>query len=265
MHLQKRDYKKKKSFSLIEVLFSIIIMAIIISSIPNLISMVNLSIQTIISKEILYKTLNETMNISVYRWDEHSEDNYSSDSKKMWFNKILDTNSTNFRRVNGTIGRPNLAKNKVPIRQFFTVEYFDNNMTRISASFFDNFKDLEETDLTCFDDLDDWNNITIDYTEDRNIFHLTHFIYYIEDNISGFTDTTSSEIVIKLNLKEADFTSNLKYLKIVSEANTSDEVFSFDYISANIGEEAVVWKKGLVGTAPSRKFFISKKDTPVCE
>ena len=265
MHSQKRDYKKKKSFSLIEVLFSIIIMAIIISSIPNLIETVNLSIQTIINKEILYKTLNETMNISVYRWDEHSEDNYSSDSKKMWFNKILDTNSTNFRRVDGTISRPHFADKAIPIRHFFTFEHFDNNMTRISASFFDSFKDVNETDVTCFDDLDDWNNTTIDYTEDRTIFHLTHFVSYLEDNISGFTDTTSSEIIVELNLEEANFTSNLKYLKIISEANNSDEVFYFDYIATNIGEEAVVWKKGLDGTAPSRKFFISKKDTPVCE
>jgi len=209
MHLQKQDYKKKKSFSLIEVLFSIIIIAIVISSIPNLMETVNLSIRTIINKDILYKTLNETMKISVYRWDEHSEDNYSSDLKQMWFNKILDTNSTNFRRVEGTIARPYFANREIPIRQFFTFEHFDNNMTRISASFFDSFKDANETDITCFDDLDDWNNTRIDYHENRIIFHLTHFVTYLEDNISGFTDTTSSEIIVELNLQEANFTSNL--------------------------------------------------------
>jgi len=265
MHSQKRDYKKKKSFSLIEVLFSIIIMAIIISSIPKYMETVNLSIRTIINKDILYKTLNETMKISVYRWDEHSEDNYSSELKQMWFNKILDTNSSNFQRIEGTIARKFFTQNKVPIRQFFTLDRFDNNITRISASPIDKFHDIDETHFSCFDDLDDWNNTTIDYTEDRTIFHLTHFVSYLEDNISGFTDTTSSEIIVELNLEEANFTSNLKYLKIISEANNSDEVFYFDYIATNIGEEAVVWKKGLDGTAPSKKFFISKKDTPVCE
>jgi competence protein ComGC len=265
MHLQKRDYKKK-SFSLIEVLFSIIVISIIISSIPNLMETVNLSIRTIINKDILYKTLNETMKISVYRWDEHSEDNYSSELKQMWFNKILDTNSSNFQRIEGTIARKFFTQNKVPIRQFFTLDRFDNNITRISASPIDKFHDIDETHFSCFDDLDDWNGSVIPYNENRINFHLKYFVNYIEDNISGLTDAKSSEIFIDFNFQETSFTSNLKYLKIIGQSDFSDEVFYFDYIAANVGEEGLVWKKRLVsGSSAHLKYFVSKKEETICE
>ena len=92
------------------------------------------------------------------------------------------------------------------------------------------------------------------------------FVLCYKDNISGLTDAKSSEIFIDFNFQETSFTSNLKYLKIIGQSDFSDEVFYFDYIAANVGEEGLVWKKRLVsGSSAHLKYFVSKKEETICE
>jgi prepilin-type N-terminal cleavage/methylation domain-containing protein len=68
--------KSKKGFSLLETVFAIVILALILTPIPTLLQTIATSAKNILSKDILFQVSLETIKKSVYRWDEHSEDNY---------------------------------------------------------------------------------------------------------------------------------------------------------------------------------------------
>jgi len=249
----------RKGFSLLETIFSIVIIAIILSIIPTMLTTINHSAQSIVSKDILFKTILETINMSIYRWDENSEDNYSFSSgdgftvdsdKYYWFNKILDTNSSNFQRVNSTKGTRIYELNQPDenaTRKFFRTDR-EYNKSRISATSSDMFS--ESLKIECFDDIDDWNGQDFNFSSGKIDFHISYKIFYIDDTQNQF-QSLNTTITIKIDSNKINTTSNLKYIRITGKENTDNknpQEFSFHYIASNIGEESTIWLKELDGT-----------------
>jgi len=248
----------KKGFSLLETLFSIVIIAIILSIIPTLLKTINSSAKSIVSKDILFQTVLETINMSVYRWDENSEDNYSYSSgdgftvdsdKYYWFNRVLDTNSSNFKRQDSTVKRA--YELKTPdinaTRRFFRMDR-EYNSTRISATSSDSFS--ETTNINCFDDIDDWNGQQFYFSSGRIDFNISYKVFYIADTQNGFNSSNNSQVTITIKASEINTTSNLKYIIISGIENiaVNPQEFSLHYIASNIGEESTIWLKKLDGT-----------------
>ena len=249
----------KKGFSLLETLFSIVIIAIILSIIPTLLATINNSAKSIVSKDILFQTVLETINMSIYRWDDNSEDNYSYSSggdgyaiatdKYYWFNKILDTNSSNFQRSNSTIKRVYefTQSDENATRKYFKTDR-EYNSTRISATSSNSF--AESKNINCFDDIDDWNGQEFSFSSGRIDFNISYSIFYIDDTRNGF-EKLSSRVSIKIDDRKINTTSNLKYIIITGIENTetrTPQEFSLHYIASNIGEESTIWLKKLDGT-----------------
>jgi len=225
----------RKGFSLIETLFAIIIMALIVTPIPTLLTTISNSAKAIQSKDLIFRTILETMNLSVYHWDEQSESNDSSR------NKILETNSTTFLRITN-----NVRAYETMSRIFFS-KNSETNITRISATSPKDFNDSGEDSISDFDDIDDWDGTKIYFNgvENKMInFTVSFKIFYIEDNTTiGFSDQNSSEVNITINRTSLpdNQTSNLKYIEITAEEDSSklEDLISFTihYISVNLGEE----------------------------
>jgi len=224
----------RKGFSLIETLFAIVVMALIVTPIPTLLTTINISVKAIQSKDIIFRTVFEMMNISSYRWDKNSE---SVDGSR---NKILETNSSNFKRGSELINTRNFGK---LTRRFFDKN--DVNKSRMSATPFKYFNDSGEI---LYSDIDDWNQKMRTFNNfDKKLidFAISFRVFYIKDTGSGnnfFSDKNSTEVILEINRTSLpnSLTSNLKYIEVIGEENSSNinrQKFVLHYISANLGEE----------------------------
>jgi len=247
----------RKGFSLLETLFAIVVMAIIITPIPTLLTTITDSAKSIRSKDILVSTLSETMKSSTYRWDEHSQ----IDQKNA--NLILDTNSKNFARSSNISESNYIVRNyffnrnyyldksaiPVPPRKFVQLKSVDFNQTKTYSTLPKFFKEVDEIYRSDFDDIDDWNGtvLTFKNVENKKIdYTVKYFVSYIDDN---FSNNNSSKVSLKIDQKSLDNskTSNLKLIQIIgteiSESqNKNIETFTLHYIASNIGEPIIFFK-----------------------
>jgi len=241
MILSLRSKIRRGGFSLLETLFAIVVIAIILIPIPKLLQSIADTAEAIAIKDALFSTTTKMMQLSLYRWDEHSKDEHNLSSS----NKILDTTTNSFPRISDdNITRVSELENRI----FFDPLEF--NETQISASIPINFRDADEVnDTVLFDDIDDWNGTKLYYDVSRGDnmktidFALYFEVYYIEDNDSNFQNIDDSIVQIELNKTninspDRNLTSNLKLVRIWATQLNSDHPFKFhlDYISINTGE-----------------------------
>ena len=231
--------KFRKGASLVELLFSIVILAIILSPIPKLINSIGETAEIVALKDAISIGTAKTMQLSLYYWDEHSRSSTYGNTRR-----ILDTNSSNFGRVSNSIIRACGLTNRL----YFVITE-DTNRTLISASTPPYFHDDDEYNSSRYDDFDDWKNFILEYNSSRGAdmksfdFQLSFDIYYISDSYGGFLDRNSSRVTIVLdksdiNSEDTNLTSNLKFAKLRATQLDSDNPLKFNlqYISANIGE-----------------------------
>ncbi len=202
----------RKSFSLIEILFAIVIISTILTPIPALLGSIEKMAQETFYKNAMFIALKKMMHISSYPWDDKVFDNIDS------IMKILDTNSSYFiRKSQSSIARkygeyrvydydPKYATYPIP-----TI-HTDNNLSSV----------------------DSFNN-TSDNTS-NNDFNIIYNIYYIDDSIF---DKNGSKITILLNnTKEQNVSSNIKIIQATGKQNILNNPyeFKFKYFLTNIGE-----------------------------
>ncbi len=211
----------RKSFSLIEILFSIVIIATILTPIPSLLKSIDNISHEVVYKNSLFLGLKHTILILSLPWDENV---YEDDKYIM---RILDTNSSHFTRKSDNLISRNYNENRL---------YFetDTNHSRFASIDFNDSNDIDENNKTIRDDIDDFNNTNNVKTENFN-FNVS--VFYIKDEIF---DNNSSFINLSLdenNLKLDENSSNLKFIKLTGkESIINGFEFQFKYISTNIGE-----------------------------
>jgi len=221
----------RKGLSLIELIFTIVIIAVVFTVIPKIVFALNKSDEFSIKQDALFNGITLMQMISRLPWDESGVEN----------NFILDTNSTAFKcdattkyRQGGFIGSRNC----------------DNNVT-LNASALLGVDG--EASMEFFDDVDDFNTRSVEsnLSSTAQKYALRVNVGYVNDRAPNIVfDSPNQRATIDLtqDLVAPVGTSNLKKVDInvtyqgkkTTEHNTS--ITQFSYISANIG-----------------KFFLSKR------
>jgi len=219
----------KKGLTLIELIFTIVIIAVVFTVIPKIVFALNKSDAFSIKQDALFNAMTFMQMLSRLSWDENGATT----------NLILETNSTNFKCD---------ATTKYRIGGFTGSRNCDNNST-ISAS------SVLGTDGEAFsylyNDIDDFDGKTIDSnTSTAKKYSLHVKAEYVNDtapivfdypNKRATIDLTQSSVLSSgsSNVKKIDV--NVTYQGKKTEEHNSS-ITQFTYLSSNIG-----------------KFFLSKR------
>jgi prepilin-type N-terminal cleavage/methylation domain-containing protein len=231
---------KRGGFSLLETIFAIVIISIILTPIPALLSSIGDSAKVIGYKDAIFSAMSKSMQLTLYRWDEFAKTKYGEDK----VTKILETNSSSFGRSSSNPNTRNYGKG---FRIFF--DNSETNKTLISASGYGSFKDPDEgNDSILYDDIDDWHQNSPFYDIRRGDkaksidFNITYNVFYIDDDQLNKSGSHVTIVLDKTPLSkitgDENRTSNLKFIEVQSFEKNSNDKFEFylHYISSNIGD-----------------------------
>lgn len=204
----------RRGLTLIELIFTMVIIAIVFTVIPKIVLTLNKSDAFSIRQDALFNGISMIRMISNMPWDKENVDSRdiletnSTDSE-------FDCNSSNGYRIGGFIGS----------RTCFN----DLNASLINTT--------KHTDATDFDNIGDFNNADIR----ANYYDLNISVSYIDDNNNSVFITNGSNMVVDLNnSNNASTTTNLKNIIIVvnysGKRAKARRLTQFDYVSANIGQ-----------------------------
>jgi hypothetical protein len=208
----------KRSFSLIELIFTIVIISLVFTVIPKIIYVTNMSINFSIKENGIFNMMSHIMDISLKEWDENNtaDATYSDDILLTGNLNILECNIKSGYRVGGFIGSRN-CKN-------------DMNISAIGL-------DDGESDSSNYDDIDDYNATEENASEENyeGRYKLYDFVIYTKEwNDSNYNYDTQS---LDFNFSDKFVKkSNIKYVNVVLKDGRSDKNVSLvRYWSANIG------------------------------
>ncbi len=200
--------KMRKGLSLVELIFTIVIIAIVFTVIPKVVLSLNKSDSFTIRQDALFNGVSMVSMISKLSWDE----NNTNSSDVLHVDSLNFTcNASNGRRVGAFIGSRNCEQN-------------------LSSTL---GKD-GELDYITYNDIDDFiseDNIT------AKPYKLKTTVKYLSDNYSY----AGSKMVIDLNLSSpSTLSTNLKKLDITvyyaGKRGEQRQLTQFDYVSSNIGQ-----------------------------
>lgn len=213
-----------RAFSLIELIFAIVIISIALLSVPTLFSMVTKGTQEAIKIEAIYQASRTMGTILTYAWDENTP------SSNTGFSYILDvTNGDNeCNRVTSTRYRTANFNNKAT-RKFYP------NATYASSTL------GQEGSYT--NDIDDFHNKSETITKSSNDIildmQLQTKIFYISDN----ANYTASTINFNIATSPTSASTNIKMIEInLTNPNDNKEILVFRAFSCNIGEAKLSYK-----------------------
>lgn len=220
----------KKGLTLIELIFTIVVIAIVFTVIPKIVFALNKSDDFSAKQDALFNAMTFMQMLSRLSWDEKGASN----------NLILGTSSTNFECS---------ATTKYRVGGFAGSRNCDNNSSVLASTL---LGEDGETFSYLYNDIDDFNGKTIDSnTTTAKKYSLHVKVAYVDDmaptivydypNKKATIDFTQNAVppLGTSNLKKVDV--NVSYQgKKTAEHNTT--ITQFSYLSANIG-----------------KFFLSKR------
>jgi hypothetical protein len=212
----------KKSFSLIELIFTIVIIAMIFTVIPKVIYVTNLSIRASMKEDGIFNMMAHIMDISLQEWDENNTADSEHPDYILLTGKgdVLDCNSSikNYRIGGFKGGRscPNYM-----------------NVSHIGP-------DANENDTSDYDDVDDYNG-----TEENATKIVGNSNYTIYDSV-GYSDewnkTNYNYSTKTLDFNETNSTNknekNIKYIEVTLQYNRGGiekNISHARYWSSNIG------------------------------
>lgn len=214
----------KRSFTLIELIFAIVIISIALLSVPILFSQVTRGTEEAIKVEAIYQASRTMGTILTHAWDENSP---SSETR---FSRILDV--TNGDSECNRIGATRFRKadfNQKATRRFFAA------MTYATATL------GQEGTLT--NDIDDFHNKSETISKNSNDIildmQLTTKVFYISDA----TNYAAQHINFNVSTTQATASTNIKMIEInLTNPNNNDEILVFRAFSCNIGEKTLAYK-----------------------
>jgi hypothetical protein len=204
----------RRAFNLIELIFTIVIMAGIFAVIPKIIFVTNKSDSFAIRQDAFFNAISLTNIASLLAWDEN---NTNSMSILATTDNNIECNTTTFLRKGGFLG-----------------ENSRNCKESLAAS---TIKDDGEGDYLSFNDIDDFHAHQIDVTlGTKTKYKIYTTVKYFDDNI--FT-TVGNKMTITLK-GESNKTTNIKKFKAVvgyvGGRGKDKNITSFYYYSTNIGQ-----------------------------
>ena len=207
----------KKAFSLIELVFTIVIIALVFSVIPRIIQISNKSLEFSKKEDAIFNLMAKAMDISLKEFDEN---NTQTDDILLVNNPpkyVLDCNSSSGYRVGGFVGSRS-CKN----------DYF------VSAI-------GPDSNEPPYDDVDDYNGSEENTTNDGRV-------YYTLKMYAGYTDEfrkddyNNTTLDFNFTNRIDDNKSNIKRFFIVISKDDNN-ISSISYDSANIGHITIESKQ----------------------
>jgi hypothetical protein len=204
----------RRAFNLIELIFTIVIMAGVFAVIPKIIFATNKSDSFAMKQDAFFNAISLTNIASLLAWDEENTDSMSILATA---NNQIECNTTTFLRKGGFLGA-NSRNCKEPL-----------TASAIGAD--------GESDYLAFNDIDDFDAHEINVTlGSKTKYKIYTTVEYFDDDI--FT-TNGDKMTI--TLKDAnDTTTNIKKFKAVvgyvGGRGKDKNITSFYYYSTNIGQ-----------------------------
>jgi hypothetical protein len=205
-----------KAFSLIELIFTVVIIGLVFSVIPRIIEVSNKSLEFAKKEDAIFNLMAKAMDISTQEFDENNTQTDDILLVNDPLQNVLDCNSSSGYRVGGFSGSRN-CKNG----------YF---VSKIGS----------DSDEPPYDDVDDYNLVEENTTNDGRIFYtLKMYAGYTDE----FKSYNNSSLDFNFTEKMDSNKTNIKrvYLQIFKDDN---EISSISYDSANIGHisiESKLW------------------------
>jgi prepilin-type N-terminal cleavage/methylation domain-containing protein len=230
----------KSGFSLIELIFAIVVMAIAISTLPSITNRVYESTSFSINQEVIWMASSSIYNILDYKWDESTSITGSFDRKVVDITPSVDTDS-NFSR-SGLYGANDYRIGHIVAdgrRKFHshTAPSFSSSLSNLGS---------DGSDL---DDIDDFimQNRRISYASLSSTLDYKHSdynasidVYYIRDKnlLAGESYRTSSSITFQLSSTPSGNPTNIKMIEfnISNPDGGASPLVKMYAFSSNIGE-----------------------------
>ncbi len=206
----------RRAFNLIELIFTIVIMAGIFAVIPKIIFATNKSDSFAMKQDAFFNAISLTNIASLLAWDEKNTDSMSILTTS---DNHIPCDTTSFLRVGGFLGA-----------------HTRNCKENLNASV---IVAEEGNDYLLYDDIDDFNGSSIDVDLNTTTkYRIYTDVRYLDDDI--FTlDATGKKMTIALGGSQDD-TSNIKKFKAtvgyVGGRGKDKNISSFSYYSTNIGQ-----------------------------
>ena len=211
----------KNSFSLIELIFTIVIIALVFTTVPRIIYTTNESFKFTLKEDGIFNMMAKMMDISFREWDENDTISYD----------ILLTGNSNVLECKSNSYPP------IRIGGFYSGDSYSRMCQKhldISHIGVDSGENSEED----YDDVDDYNEFDENATKNGN----TRYILYITNGYSN--EWNSSNYDYNNQSLDFDFTknqnlnkSNIKFTKITLYDKKYDKNISHArYWHANIGK-----------------------------
>lgn len=202
----------RKALTLIELIFTVVIIALVFTVVPKMILSLKKSDSFAIQQDALFNGISLIHMISNLSWDEN---NTKSNDILSTHSSYFDCNSSHdYYRVGGFKGSRN-CKNSL-------------NAGALGSE--------GETEFISYNDIDDFNNF------ERNSTNLLKYgfhvkVKYIDDTIVY----SNQEAIIDLNSSEAGDTTNLKFIDLNisyqgQRGTKGVQISQFNYTAANIGK-----------------------------
>ena len=213
----------KKSFSLIELIFTIVIIALIFTTIPRIIYTTNESFKFTLKEDGIFNMMAKMMDISFREWDE--QDTYSYDILLTGNSNVLECDSSSYPalRVGGFYSGYRYSR------------ICPHNLQASNIG-----KDSGENSEEDYDDVDDYNgtesNATkVGHSKPRYVLHIIDG-YSDEWNKNNY-DYNNQKLDWTFTKKASNTKSNIKFTKItLYDKKYNQNISHARYWHANIGK-----------------------------
>jgi len=220
----------KRAFSLVELIFSIVIIGISFLSIPTIMTVISRSTEATVDTKGYYHALAQMGIILSKSWDENNVDDW--DEANVVY--ILDTDDNNLDTdCNGT--KLGLYQDSEYRRQCE-----ENNSSNPNASLSSTFGTADDGEIS-FDDLDDFDG----GTQTVENFKIDIGVAYVDSNPQDLS-TTTTEFNIPIGVSSGT-TSNIKEVNVtISNTNNNEVLGTIKYYGFNIGYDRLLTKEQIL-------------------
>lgn len=197
---------RRAAFTLIELVFAIVVIAITVISLPMMNQAVSKGVDSNIVQEAIFAASTELNEVVTAHWDENSIEPANTNSLARVIQSSIqdcenDSSLPTFRQMQGHINQPMHRR------------CLDSNATAVSAT----------------------NTSTVDALEDMAHSAQDIFIQDVKD-ATGYKDAYTSEVIVTYPANFNGSNSNMKAITINIKNSKSELVTSLKTYSANIGE-----------------------------
>jgi len=208
----------RKAFTLIELIFSIVVLSIAFLAIPVLLEMTSLSLEETVKDEATFQGIRTAGAIQTYAWDDNS---LSQDANESY---ILDTSNGD-----SELGRYNSSQFRIGNYYLGKKRKFHPATTLASTALGSDPGD------TIKDDIDDFNNYVENIQSTIVDLNVKTKIYYIADS----ANYAQSHINFTINPTSVSPSTNIKMIEVNITDKNNNQVLLYRTISCNIGSAPI--------------------------